>query len=96
MGAMKQKKIEARPGQRRVSRGSDGIADWGSVDGKLLAGVIGTVAKSGGAVRFGYTSDGGAYAVGIYGDGEPYTDYIRPSEDVEEYLRRLYENWANG
>jgi hypothetical protein len=94
MSAAKEKKIT---GSKRVKRESDGVADWASVNGELLAAVIGIVAKNGGALRFGYTRDGGAYSVGIYGDGEkPYTDYIRPTEDVEQYLRDLGERWYNG
>ena len=40
----------------------------------------------GGAIRFGYTRDGGAYAVGLYYGGETCTEYIRPGEDVEQAL----------
>jgi hypothetical protein len=55
--------------------------------------VVTTLASTGGAIRFGYTSDGGAYAIGIYGDGEPYTDYVKPAEDINEYLKDLADSW---
>lgn len=37
----------------------------------------------------GLSRDGGAFAFGIYGDGEPYTEYVGATEDVNEYLREL-------
>ena len=76
---------------RGVRRGDGSVADWHSVTPVVLMGAIASVALAGGAVRFGYSRDGGAYAVGIYGDGEPYTDFVKPSEDIDDYLIRLKE-----
>ncbi len=78
---------------RRRRRASSGVADYTSVDPSLLLRVVTLVASTGGALRFGYTSDGGAYAVGVYGDGDPYTDYIKPSEDINVYLKDLLDAW---
>jgi hypothetical protein len=47
----------------------------------------------GGALRLGYTRDGGAYAVGVYGDGTPFTEYIPPSDDIEVYLKGIIEDY---
>jgi len=69
-------------------------ADWGAVDGVLLARAIGAVSKRGGAIRFGYTRDGGAYAVGFYGDGDPFTEYIPPSDDIEAWLKGVIEDYG--
>jgi hypothetical protein len=75
---------------RRFTRGSGLPADWGHVDAELIRAVIVAAGMAGGAVRFGYTSDGGAYALGIYGDGEkPYTEYVSPNDDIEGVLRSL-------
>jgi hypothetical protein len=100
MGAMKQRQIEKRmsgtkgASKRRTRRDAGGgTADWASVDARLLGLAVAAVAYKGGALRLGYTSDGGAYAVGVYGDGDMYTDYIRPSENMEEYLRELIQAW---
>lgn len=90
---MKDRQHQQKDNKRRVARGDVEPADWSGVDGKLLAYAVAVVARQGGAIRLGYTRDGGAYAVGIYGDGEPYTDYIRPSEDVEQYLRGVIAVW---
>lgn len=77
--------------KRRISTSGLGssAADWASVNGDVLARAVAAVARDGGALRLGYTRDGGAYAIGIYGDGDPYTEYIPPSESVEEFLGRL-------
>ena len=81
---------------RRAARASSrGVADWGNADPAILTATIARVAFTGGAIRFGYTADGGAYAVGIYGDGDPYTDYIRPDEDINEYFKELYASYGD-
>lgn len=77
-------------GNRRFTRFSAQAADWGEVDADIIRGAIAAASMAYGALRFGYTSDGGAYALGIYGDGDkPYTEYIRPSEDIEGVLRNV-------
>jgi len=75
--------------QRRFNPQSEGVADWANANPALLHRAICNVAATGGAIRFGYTRDGGAYAVGILGDGEPYTTYFRPSEDLDAALEAL-------
>lgn len=48
------------------------------------------ILSRGGAIRLGGTRDGGAWSVGIYGDGAvPYTEYVRPDEDINQYLVAL-------
>jgi len=82
--------------KRRASTSSSGnIADWAGVDGELLAKAVAAVARDGGAVRLGYSRDGGTYAIGFYGDGEPFTEYVPPSEDIAEYLKGVIEDYGN-
>lgn len=79
-------------GQRRgISRPSSGVADWGQATAELLQRAISTAAIGGGALRFGYSRDGGAYAIGIYGDGEPYTEFVQPNEDIDGILAKIIE-----
>lgn len=74
----------------RREREEDNAANWATVDAMAVLQCIAQVSAGGGAVRFGYTVDGGAYALGIYGDGaQPYTEYVRPSEDIERILAEL-------
>lgn len=87
------KKKGSENGSKR-KRKSDDVADWRGVDTERLAHAIATITIAGGAVRFGYTADGGAYSIGLYGDGEPYTEYVRPAEDIDAYIADLTERWA--
>jgi len=80
----------SRGNTRRFKRKSSGEkANWEYADAELLRLAVALVAEAGGALRLGYTSDGGAYAIGVYGDGEPYTEYVRPGESIDEFLREL-------
>jgi len=84
------KKDDAVKRRFRRSAANDRGADWSTVDMAQVVETIGAVTKNGGALRFGLTVDGGAYAVGVYGDGpEPYTEYVRPNEDIEAFLADL-------
>lgn len=78
---------------RRRNRGAVDAADWGSADAQLLSDAIAAVTQHGYAIRFGYTRDGGAFAIGVIGDGEPYTDYVRPNESVDAYLIGLASDY---
>jgi hypothetical protein len=69
-------------------------ADWAVVDMAILLKLIVNVTGCGGAVRFGYTSDGGAYAIGFYDQDDKWTEYIRPNEDVNEVISELASAWV--
>ena len=75
-----------------------GTADWANSAPGLLLKLVGTITSRGGAVRFGYTRDGGAYAVGFYYGDESTTQYCRPNEDLDSFLTEwveFYENLPN-
>lgn len=75
--------------ERRKKRGSAEQADYGSVDPLLLLSVVASVTKAGGAIQFGYTVDGGAYRIRLLIGGEVQDEYVRPTEDIDSYLRAL-------
>lgn len=69
-------------------------ADWDRADAEQLKATIAAMGQYGGALRLGLTRDGGAYAVGIYGDGnDPYTLFVRPDEDLNEFLREIEQTF---
>jgi len=80
---------------RRRNRGSSETerADWGNLDPALLAGVIRSITQHGFAVQFGYTRDGGSYVLRIVGDGDPFNEYIRATENPELYLSGVIEDY---
>lgn len=84
---------EAKRKRRSVQSSNGEAADWSGVDGQLLAKMVAAVARGGGAVRLGYTRDGGAYAIGFYGDGDPFTEYVPPSEDMDLWLKGVIEDY---
>lgn len=74
--------------------GNDGIgqvADWTAVNPKICMGLVAVTASMGGAVRFGYTRDGGAYSVGLYLDDDRETFYFRPSDDIDQDIQQLVD-----
>lgn len=65
-----------------------GNVDWALVGAENILECIIAAVEVGGALRFGTTSDGGAYALGVYGDGPtPYTLYSGSDEGMREHLR---------
>lgn len=79
-----------RPRQQAVA--SKEGADWTVCDAQLLQRVIATAGLKKCALRFGYTRDGGAYSIGVYAGDEYFTDFIRPDDDIDVYLRDLLES----
>jgi hypothetical protein len=96
MGQAKAQKEEKQARRRgRRGQGPGASASWIQANGEMLAYCVAAVAQRGGALRLGYTRDGGAFSVGVYGDGEPYTEYVSPKEDINEFLREVAEDWGN-
>lgn len=61
--------------------------EWTSVPADDIQSLIGAVTSRGGAVRFGYTRDGQALALGLYYGTESVTKYCRPTEDLSLFLQ---------
>lgn len=78
---------------RRKNRGRVEAADWASADPTLIHNAICRLTSHGFAIQFGYTRDGGSHVIRIVGDGEPYNEYVRPSEDINLYLQGLTQDY---
>lgn len=83
------KKKQTTPPQERRRRKTSSEADWGGIDETAIRRIISAITKLGGAVRFGYSRDGGAYSIGIYGDGKPFTEFHPEDEGVVEWLEGI-------
>jgi len=84
---------ETKPAPKRVRPIGRETADWASVDAEAIRTAIAALGSIGGAIRYGYTRDGGAYAIGVYGlETQPYTEYLRPGDDVQAYLHQLADS----
>lgn len=73
-------------GSHRKNHGHGRAADWGKVTAELIRSAISCATDSGGALLFGKTSDGGALVVRVYGEGDPYSEYFGPDEDIESWF----------
>jgi len=81
---------------RRANRHAVDSTDFSSLDPQQLLSAIVAITRAGCAVQLGLTKDGGAMAFRFVGDGdEPYTEYLRPSEDAELYLQGVCEDFTN-
>jgi len=65
------------------------VADWQNADPNLVLRLVCVMGTNGGAVRFGYTRDGGAYSIGIYLGENSKTYYCNEAEGINEKLREL-------
>lgn len=82
------------PGRIRRERVENRVTcDYADLDPALVHRVLCAITARGCAVQFGYTRDGGAYAIRIVGDGEPYTEFVKPTEDVGMALSNLAEDY---
>jgi len=93
--AMRDKIAASQRADRRANRHKGEYADYASVNPELLLSAIAAVTGQDCAVQFGYTKDGSTYVIRIVGDGEPYNDFVRPSEDVDAYLRALAADYTD-
>jgi hypothetical protein len=75
--------------ERRRNRGSVEAADWSSADAALIHRLIVSASRSGAAVQFGLTRDGGAFRIRILDGGDADDVYVRPSEDLGYALEAL-------
>ena len=79
---------------RRRNRGTGETASWADANPSLILDVISKLTASGCAVQFGYTRDGGSFVIRVVGDGEPFNEYVRPTEDIDQYLTALALDYA--
>lgn len=85
----------ARPWRESRNRHKGG-ADYASLNAEALLKHLARCAARGMAIRFGYTRDGGAFAIGVYGDGsEAYTEIVGPSDDPVEILQSLADYYEH-
>jgi hypothetical protein len=85
----------ARGKQQGTKRGPNGskaaeVYAFDSLEGtEWLLGMIIGAALQGHAIRVGLTRDMGALAIGVYKGGEAHTEYIRPTETLENEVREI-------
>ena len=72
-----------------TARKGSATADWANANPEALLRLVCLVAVEGGAVRYGYTRDGGAYSIGIYMGPDSKTYYCNEMDGINDKLREL-------
>lgn len=93
MSAMGDKKLDKSKGKRRYNEGSAREVSWGDVDAATLREVVTAVTSTGCAIRLGYSRDKGAFAIGIVGDGEPYTIWAGSEDELAMKFEKLLQSF---
>lgn len=91
MGVYKNALLERRD-RRAGGSGTIREADYGLAHGEAIKRAVESMARLGGAIRFGYTRDRGAYAIGIYCNGDYTTQYCPGNEDINAWLNQLADD----
>ena len=73
-----------------IKRGA-AVADWDGADPTKVLRLVCVVGLQGGAVRYGYTRDGGAYSIGLYMGDKSKTIYCNEAEGINGTLEELIE-----
>lgn len=96
MGIDKREKANRTDNGRlsRIGRGTGQQATFAGTEAGLLLAVVHWMSEGGAAVRLGKTSDGGALAIGLYDGSEKRTEYLRPADNVNEFLLELLAAYA--
>lgn len=88
---------ESRAKQKRAAtkalppaaRKGDGVADWHNANPEIVLRLVCVVSVQGGAVRYGYTRDGGAYSIGIYLGDDSQTYYCNEKDGIDATVKDL-------
>jgi len=83
-------------GNGRGKRGKRETAQYAldDYDGtQWLLGLAMGAALLGGALRIGFTRDGGALALGVYAGADYGTEYVKPDEDLATAVREISLAW---
>lgn len=96
MAQVERQKEERKRGKqgRRVNRQAAGKASLVECSPALLHAAIHWLIEAGAAIRFGKTADGGALAFGFYDGDYKGNEYLRPGDDVDEFLLTIIEDYA--
>ena len=81
----------ALPPDKRIGGGT---ADWANATPENVMALVCAVGMEGGAVRLGYTRDGGAYSIGIYVGSLSKTYYCNEKDGIDETVRELTEHFT--
>ncbi len=80
--------------RRRERRHTGSVLDLSSIDADALKRALEAVLKRAVGITFGVTRDGGALSVTLLDNGENVREYVRATEDINQYLAGLAEDFG--
>lgn len=95
MGAMKNQEHEQRDSRRRRNKQPQTQVHWSDLPGEVVLDVISAIDGFSGAVRFGRNRAGTAYSLGIYGDGDHYTEYHEGIDGAVSWLEGIAADYRD-
>jgi len=87
-------KSKARREKLERARSARQHVAFNSIPWPEMLAAIQMVVESGGAIRIGQTRDGGAWAFGLYGLGEPVTLYVNSSDDPFDVIEQIKDTFG--
>lgn len=85
----RQIRAAAKKALPKAVRQGGGVADWTNASAENVLRLVCAVAVEGGAVRLGYTRDGGAYSIGLYLGDDSKTYYCNEAEGIDDFVQEL-------
>jgi hypothetical protein len=79
---------------RKNASGTD-VCHWSDVDSAVIRGAVDAVARAGGAIMFGVTSDGGCFSVCLLHNAEKIKEYPHNAEEVSDLLEEIIRHYSN-
>lgn len=86
----KRERAKQARGRRATAAGN---FSWEQFDWWAFIALTEAVCAASGAVRVGFTRDGGAVALGIYVGNDYATEYVRPTENFPDACMEIADAW---
>lgn len=78
----------------RKNASGTNVCHWSDIDSAIVRGAIDAVARAGGAIMFGVTSDGGCFSVCLLHNAEKIKEYPHDPEEASDLLETITRHYA--
>lgn len=80
----------------RKNASGTNVCHWSDIDSSIIRGAVDSVARSGGAIMFGVTSDGGCYSVCLLHNQDKIKEYPHDAEEASDLLEAITRHYTDG
>lgn len=78
----------------RKNASGTSVCHWSDIDSTIIRGAIDAVARAGGAIMLGVTSDGGSYSICLLHNADKIKEYPHTCEEVQELLSQITDHYS--